>query len=195
MPAHMKHPSISRLFEYWNERRGRRRLPLREDIEPEAIRCVLADTFILSLAPRAGHPIRVAGTRVCASFGREIKGEAFLNAFCPEAREEMSDLITILADESVGIVASASEQTSEDRAAHFELLLLPLSLNGGGAARMMGALVSNDPPVWPRTHGLTNLALGNYRFVGAINRPEERPDSVPQSRARPQLIVYEGGRC
>src|SRR6184192_2979687 len=37
--ARMKHPSIRRLFDYWNERRGARLLPRREDIEPEAIRC------------------------------------------------------------------------------------------------------------------------------------------------------------
>jgi hypothetical protein len=82
----MKHPSIRRLFDYWNERRGARLLPRREDIEPEAIRCVLADTFILSFAPTVGHPIRVAGTRVCALFGREIKGEAFLDVFSTDAR-------------------------------------------------------------------------------------------------------------
>jgi hypothetical protein len=76
----MKHPSIRRLFDYWNERRGARLLPRREDIEPEAIRCVLADTFILSFAPTVGHPIRVAGTRVCALFGNPAPRSQPINA-------------------------------------------------------------------------------------------------------------------
>jgi PAS domain len=55
----MKHPSIRDLLEYWNERRGRRAAPERDDIEPEAIRGLLADTFILSIDPLRGHPFRL----------------------------------------------------------------------------------------------------------------------------------------
>jgi hypothetical protein len=73
----MKHSSIRELFDYWNERRGRRAAPERGDIEPGDIRGVLADTFILAFDAPASHPFRIAGTRVCALFGRELKGEAF----------------------------------------------------------------------------------------------------------------------
>ena len=76
----MKHASIRELFEYWNERRGRRRRPTERDIEPGAIRRVLADTFILAFDAAAGHPFRIAGTRVCAAFGRELKSEAFVGS-------------------------------------------------------------------------------------------------------------------
>jgi hypothetical protein len=67
----MKHSSIRELFDYWNERRGRRAAPERGDIEPGDIRGVLADTFILAFDAPASHPFRIAGTRVCALFGRE----------------------------------------------------------------------------------------------------------------------------
>ena len=75
--ASMKHPSIRELFDYWNKRRGGRPAPERGEIEPGAIRHVLADTFILAFDAGAGHPFRIAGTRVCALFGRELKGAAF----------------------------------------------------------------------------------------------------------------------
>ena len=64
---------------------------------------VSADTFILSFEPELGHPIRIAGTRVCALFGREIKGEAFLDLFSRDARDEMRHLIAIVAHECVGV--------------------------------------------------------------------------------------------
>ena len=63
----MKHPSIRQLFDYWNERRGRRLAPEREDIEPHAIRGVLADSFILSFDPSSAPSVpdrRYAGLRV-----------------------------------------------------------------------------------------------------------------------------------
>src|SRR3979411_214660 len=52
-----------------------RRAPERGDIEPGAIRNVLGDSFIIAYDPEADHPFRLAGTRVCALFGRELKGE------------------------------------------------------------------------------------------------------------------------
>jgi hypothetical protein len=190
----MKHPSIRRLFDYWSERRGARLLPRRDDIEPEAIRCVLADTFILSFAPTVGHPIRVAGTRVCALFGREIKGEAFLDVFSTAARGEVSNLISVIADESVGVVGSASEQFSDAHTLRFEFLLLPLSLHGAGIARLLGALVPADPPAWPSTRGLANLALGSYRFIGGLCSAGLVPGRLLERRGDRRFVVYEGGQ-
>ena len=73
----MKHPSNQRLFEYWNERRGERLAPERADIEPGAIRQVLGDTFVIGASGVESHVFRLAGTRLCALFGRELKAESF----------------------------------------------------------------------------------------------------------------------
>ena len=75
----MKHAASRELYAYWEERRGTRPAPERAEIEPGAIRGVLSDAFILALDGSAGHPVRLAGTRVCALFGRELKGESFLD--------------------------------------------------------------------------------------------------------------------
>ena len=103
----MRHPSIKELFDYWNHRRGRRAAPDRADIEPGAIRSVLADTFILSFDERSGHPFRIAGTRVCAAFGRELKNDPFLDLWDAESRAQVRDLLNVVTNETVGVVASA----------------------------------------------------------------------------------------
>ena len=82
----MKHPSNRELFEYWNTRRGRRSAPDRNEIEPGAIRHLLADTFILAFDASGGHPFRLAGTRVCALFGRNLKGASFLDLWAASSR-------------------------------------------------------------------------------------------------------------
>ncbi len=74
----MKHPSNRELFDYWNERRGERLAPERAEIEPSAIRHVLGDTFVLEVNGAGNHLFRIAGTRLCALFGRELKTESFL---------------------------------------------------------------------------------------------------------------------
>jgi len=183
----MKHPSIRELYDYWNEKRGRRLAPERGDIEPSAIRRVLADTFILSFDPGRGHPFRVAGTRVCALFGRELKGNGFLDLWARANRNDLRALIAIVADESVGVVAAAS---AGDAPLGLELLLLPLSHHGQGDARLLGALAPSEG-----THALRDLTLGTHRYVGPTIAGNVRPFApvMPRGRLRHGFVVYDGG--
>ena len=104
----MKHAASRELYAYWQEKRGTRPAPERTEIEPGAIRGVLADAFVLALDRGASHPIRLAGTRMCALFGREIKGESFLDLWASTNRPTMEGLLSILSDECTGTVAGAS---------------------------------------------------------------------------------------
>ena len=65
------------LFQYWNRLRAGRAAPKRTEIEPADIKTLLADTFILEKDARGEAVFRLAGTRLCASYGRELKGFAF----------------------------------------------------------------------------------------------------------------------
>jgi hypothetical protein len=192
----MKHASIRELFDYWNARRGRRSAPERADIEPGAIRRVLADTFILAFEPRMGHPFRIAGTRVCALFNRELKGAAFLDLWSITSRADLRDLAAIVADESVGVVASATGRSAAGAALRLELLLLPLR-HGQTDARFLGALVPCEVPPWLGASPLGGLVLGTHRFVGASVVPL-RPAATRTPReggsVRHGFTVYEGGQ-
>ena len=88
----MKQASSRELFGYWAARRGKRTAPERGEIEPSAIRRALGDVFILEFDRRGGHPFRLAGTRVCALFGRELKNEPFLNLWDEETRVQVAQL-------------------------------------------------------------------------------------------------------
>ena len=194
----MQHPSIRDLLDYWNERRGRRAVPERDDIEPEAIRGLLADAFILSIDPARGHPFRLAGTRVCALLGREIKGQAFLDLFSPDTRSELRDLIGIIAQESVGVVAGVRELAAAGRGAALELVLLPLRHHGCSDARLLGALAASEPPNWLGTRALRCLELGTYRFVGratvlgCLDVHRNIPAGQVRHGVRHGFVVYEG---
>ena len=72
----MKNASTRLVFEYWDGLRGERAAPERGEIEPGALRHALADTFVLENEP-IGPVFRLAGTRLCALFGREQRGRAF----------------------------------------------------------------------------------------------------------------------
>ena len=66
------------LYAYWNALRAGRSAPERNDIEPGAIRGILADTFVLDFDKENGFPFRIAGSRANALFLTELRGLSFL---------------------------------------------------------------------------------------------------------------------
>ena len=102
----MKHATTRMIFAYWDALRGERSAPERGEIEPGEIRHVLADTFVLEVAPERNATIRLAGTRICAFFGRELRGEAFDRLWHPRrgrGRARMRSRPFV--EEAAGVVA------------------------------------------------------------------------------------------
>src|SRR6202034_3771143 len=121
----MKHPSSREFFAYWDEKRGDARAPDRSEIEPGAVRELLGDIFVLSYDTGSGYPFRVAGTRVCALLGCDLKDRSFSALFAPDGRREIEEIIAVVAEQMLASVAPTTA-TSEDRSPpHLESLLLP----------------------------------------------------------------------
>jgi hypothetical protein len=193
----MKHASTRELFSYWNARRGSRSAPERGEIEPSAIRGVLGDSFILSFEPSLDHPFRLAGTRVCALFGRELKTEPFVHLWDAPDREQLRDILTIVADEAIGTVAGATGATEDGASVELELLLLPLRHHGDLRSRVLGALAPNEVPYWLGRHAVKKLTLGSLRHLDPGRDADTAfgPPRAPASiAARGRLTVYDGGR-
>jgi hypothetical protein len=189
----MKHAASRELYAYWDEKRGTRAAPERAEIEPGAIRGVLSDTFILALDSAGGHPVRLAGTRVCALFDRELKGEAFLSLWAASSRPIIGSLLAILADECTGTVAGVSARNAGGDTVDLELLLLPLGARRPSFARAIGVLAPIKAPRWLGTSPIGALTLGGRRHVGAEIEKRLMPRFMAPRR-RHGLMVYEGGR-
>jgi hypothetical protein len=194
----MKHPSSQSLYDYWNHRRGARPAPERGDIEPAVIRAILGDTFILAYDNAADHPFRLVGTKVCSLFGRELKGNSFLQLWDPESRRSARELIDVVADECVGLVAGTAGSTSDGASLDLELLLLPLTYRGHAHARILGVLAPMTMPYWLGTSPIAELCLGSRRHLGPAVETLPAPRFMPASetaRRRHGLVVHEGGRA
>lgn len=189
----MKHAASQDLYAYWQERRGRRPAPERGEIEPGAIRHVLSDAFILALDGGAGYPFRLAGTRVCALFGRELKGESFIGLWAAASQTTVVDLLGILEHERVGTVGGVTAQSTHGDTLDLELLLLPLAASRPNLARTIGILAPLKIPAWLGAHPVGALTLGSRRHVGAGLENRLLPRFM--APRRPQLIVHEGGRA
>jgi hypothetical protein len=190
----MKHAASRELFAYWEERRGERPAPERADIEPGAIRQTLSDTFMLALGDaESGYPFRLAGTKVCALFGRELKDESFLGLWMADSRSAISGLLAILADESVGTVAGVSASNAQGERIDLELLLLPLGARRPSLARTIGVLAPLKPPQWLGASPIHGLTLGVHRHIGSPIKARLLPRFMAV-HGRRGLVIYEGGR-
>jgi len=193
----MKHPSNRELFEYWNLRRGERLAPERGEIDPGAIRKILGDTFVLEMSGINNPVFRLAGTRLCALFARELKGESFNRLWERTGQTAMRELVAVVLEEKVGVVASVAGATSDDmlQPVNLEMLLLPLAAQSRSEARVIGALAPMAAPYWLGAKAIGALSLGMFRHLG----PTVDAASLPRFRAaagrlRHGLTVYEGGR-
>jgi hypothetical protein len=194
----MKQASSRELFGYWAARRGKRAAPERGEIEPSAIRRALGDVFILEFDRRAGHPFRLAGTRVCALFGRELKNEPFLNLWREETRVQVSQLLSVVADEVSGVVAGVKGRTGEGWPQDLELVLLPLAQRGDTHARMIGSLTPFNAPFWLGVSRLGALTLGNLRHLDPAQEMSTAARLVAGTQGparRAVFTVHEGGRA
>ena len=73
----------------------------RNDIDPAAIRGVLADTFILEFnPPMRAFPCEYQGSRTNALFLRELRGEAFLELWRSQDRVEAGEILAAVANEA-----------------------------------------------------------------------------------------------
>jgi len=193
----MKHQSTRAVFDYWNKKRGTRPAPERADIDPTEIRHALSDTFMLAADFVDQLRFRLAGTRVCALFGREIKGEAFAALWSEASREAIDGLLAIVTNEATGTVAGLTARTEDGAETELELLLLPLAHVGHARIRALGVLAPTIPPYWIGAKPVVELTLGTLRHTGADADISIAPRLMPAatgSRVQHGFVVYSGGR-
>jgi hypothetical protein len=193
----MKHSSSQQLHAYWEKQRGAHPAPERADIDPASVRHALGDIFILAADFVDEQRYRLAGTRICALFGRELKGESFGTAW-RAGSAHINNMLTELTSETTGFVAGATGRNAHGDATDLELLLLPLAHRGHSRVRAIGVLAALDRPYWIGEHPITELALGTVRHIGdETGRPPLRRFTPGRmaGQLRRGFMVYQGGRA
>lgn len=203
----MKQATSRELYEYWDRVRRGRPAPRRSDIEPSDIRRILADTFILEVAGREDYTIRLAGTRICSLYGREMKGENFLDLWTPEDRNAMATLGTAIGEDAAGAVVTFAASTAGGHSLTAELLMLPLSHSGEHYDRILGSVSPLERPYWVGSEPIARHSVISLRLLWAnaqphfMRRASDRretgvviPVAFDNRRRHKHLFVLDGGK-
>lgn len=202
------------LFQYWNRLRHGRPAPRRTEVEPADIKALLADTFILEKDTRGEAVFRLAGTRLCATYGRELKGFSFPSLWREKDQRLVSRLMQGVFDQHSAVLVSYEGMSRGGHSCRFELLALPL--NGGAEhPRCLGVVSAAEKPFWLGADPITDAAIESIRVIDpdkemaalknrtAITAPSLAPTELEHAnpsgvfggaRRVRHLVVLEGGR-
>ena len=209
----MRHSQTKSLYRYWHELFTRARdagpgaLPERSAIEPGAIRNVLGDVFILD-SDSGQARYRIAGTRLCALHGRELRGEAFETAYDAADMGRARTWSATLGGEGCAVLLSSLATSARGDRVALETLLLPLAHQGRHDLRAIGITTPAASEEWLGMVPLVrqdvqtarlirpwqeNVFLANYPFA-LPEKTASGPRTEPPRRVN-HLRVIEGGRA
>lgn len=211
----MKQDASMALFQYWNRLRDGRPAPRRTEIEPADIKSLLADTFILEKDTRGEAVFRLAGTRLCAIYGRELKGFSFPSLWRDKDQRLIARLAWNVFEKKTVVTIAFDGVSAKGRSNSFELLLLPLD-GGIENPRCLGIASAIEKPFWLGADPITDTGIESVRTIDpdrepmflknrpAIEVPTLAPSDAeiasgttapaPRGRRVRHLVVFKGGR-
>lgn len=202
------------LFQYWNRLRDGRPAPRRTEVEPADIKTLLADTFILEKDTRGEAVFRLAGTRLCAIYGRELKGFSFPSLWREKDQRLIARLVQGVFSQKSVLLLGYEGFSRNGRSNRFELLALPLD-GGAEHPRCLGLISAAEKPFWLGADPITDALIDSIRVIDPdrepmflANRPAiSVPSLAPAELETPEtmteygrirrirhLVVLDGGR-
>ena len=129
-----------------------------------------ANTFILELDQKFRNlSFRLAGTRLCSTYGRELKGIGFLSLWDETDNVDVYKRVRNIFEDTLPGIFSYDAVSEEGRIIECEMLLLPLLNGPHHASRILGVTSMLGNPVWAGTDPITNNRL---KFTRTILPPE-----------------------
>lgn len=200
----MRHNNSKVIFNYWNNLRGERPAPDRREIEPSDIRNILGDTFILEVNQELNTiSFRLAGTRICNSYGRELKGLGFLALWDELDNQSIYRAVKRVYEDCTPCSISYFAQTASGRSAEHEIILLPLNNSDDNSKRILGTASAIHRESWLGSDALINNRVKSIRFLDlekvtaapTIVTPIRfgQPTKASDTRRFGHLTVIDGG--
>ncbi len=197
------------LFAYWNRLRGPRAAPERREIAPASIGSRLPDTFILQATGGCEPRFRLAGTRICSIYGRELKAASFTPLWQARDRNHIGRLVKNCMTNKAVVQLNFEGRSLRGRKALFRLLLLPLA-NEASERHLVGMVTTLGRPFWLESDAIIENSIQSVATIDPNHPPHgadianpgletANPVALPVartlvSRKVRHLRVFEGGK-
>ncbi|WEA27586.1 MULTISPECIES: PAS domain-containing protein [Rhizobium] len=153
------------IFDYWNRIRGAADAPLKSQVEPSAVPHLLQSLFILETRDAGNIGFRLAGTRICDLFGRDLRGERFSSLWGNGQHADIERTAMGVMDHAMPALFNATGYSTIGHQASFEIIMMPLRSPHGACDRLLGAIAPTAAASWLEVVPLEFLALDRSRLL------------------------------
>ena len=136
----MKHKNSHLLVGYWSRLRNGRAVPDQADIDPRAIKRMLASVFILDVENSSRPIYRLAGTALCERFGFELRGTGFLAHWEAQSSLALASLLRQSMTLRQPLCLSSIGTSAGAGMVELETVFAPISCSGGEPNRFIGMI-------------------------------------------------------
>ncbi len=162
----MQKESSKLLYNYWNELRGSRSAPERKNLDPTKIRKSLANVFILESDENEDEFLfRLAGSHLCTTYCRELKGRSFNELWHQKDRDALKTLIRAVTEDHAVALTSFNGTSASGKRISFEIILLPVRHNGETTSRILGAMSAIENPYWLGLEPIVEQRITGLRLI------------------------------
>ncbi len=145
MGGQMRQAAAQTILSYWQaiqpEAGG---APAHATVEPRALKSHLPDLFVVERLDRAVFAFRLAGTRLCARYGRELRDHDFVRLWPAAQQGEILTQLNHCLQSARPVVLQGAAATLDGKTVAFEILMMPLTDAEGRATRLLGAMLAAD---------------------------------------------------
>jgi hypothetical protein len=195
------HPGSRKMFRHWEMTRAEAACPTREAFELAPIKDVMADMVIIDRDHlRSGFRYRLAGTRVCELYGRNITGQDVLIGWDNFEKDVIGRHLLTVVNQKQPAVIRMRLTTNRTQLIAAELLALPVAMPGSHRIQIIGGLF---PFVDLRTLGHSTIIARELVSGRVIWTEHEEPAQdvavdIPELRGLRQqqpFAVITGGKA
>lgn len=168
-PSIADDPILSSLWRYWDAKRGRRRMPLRNEIDPSEIPRLLPYLQLVEHVEGKGFRYRLTGTAIAQGYGFDATGK-FTHEILSPARHAVASRHYALAFESGRPLFTRNLHVKSGcLLLVVSQIILPLSLDGARAGMLLlGQTFASPTPDEQMTSGADiDVARDEVEFLDA----------------------------
>ncbi len=185
----MKLYSSKYLYEYWNDLRGNRMAPMRKELDPTMLKDVLPNLFLLDRKGPSSYDFRLAGTKTCNIFGKELRDENFLDLWSDNDRESFISLLDTLSEQGAVIVCGLKGMSGEN-IVEFEFLALPLFHGQTDyCSSVIGAFSYNNEVEQKFRLPISAIEMISLRIIWPVEEDSAAQKTYPAKKSALQIAV------
>jgi hypothetical protein len=141
----IEHPKLRQLFDYWESKRGGRKMPSRADIDPLDLGFIIGNLILVDVIAEAplGFRIRLHGTNLSERVGYELTGK-MLEEMPQVEFSELTRLSFTKVSNTGRPLHARRDRMLDGKARRYETIVLPLSSDNAVVEMILCGLIYDD---------------------------------------------------